>query len=173
MIKIKDFIQKGFKISWTLLNIGFYGGTIFKNQLNTQDIIDYAISKMESGDESLDVVLLASSHTAKIEEVSELLKALSKNEKVNIDVELRKWRAIYVLKNLPNKQDGYIQGLIDLGNIWVMFDFPDDSPHIFQGRNNSITPEKYYTQENYERLLEFHRGWLEKEISFLKKMNGR
>jgi len=169
MIMIKDFFEKGFEITWTLLNIGFEGSTKFKRQLNGQDIINYAITKMEDDVETLDVVLLASSHIANTEEISELLKKLSNSEKVNADIEFRKWRAMYVSKHLPDIQNECIQGLIELGDIWVMFDFPDDSPHVFQGRNNTITPEEYYTQENYERLLEIHREWLDKEFDDLRK----
>ena len=46
--------------------------------------------------------------------------------------------------------------------------FPEDSPHIFQGRNNNITPEEYYTQENYDYLYEKHIEWLQKEIKSIK-----
>ncbi|HBC31433.1 MAG TPA: DUF2247 domain-containing protein [Clostridiales bacterium] len=168
MIRINDFIEKGFKVSWTLLNIGFNGSQKFKKQLDGQDIIKYAITKMEAGDESADVVLLASSHCANTEEINELLSKLSKSEKVECDKEYRKWRVIYILKHLPNTEDDCIQGLIELGDIWASLDFPDDSPHIFQGRNNSITPNEYYTQENYISLLERHRMWLDKEITELR-----
>lgn len=168
MIKIRDFIEKGFEISWTLLNLGWDGSAKFKNQLAGQDIIDFAMSKMEDGDESIDVVLLASSYVTSTEEISELLKRLSDGEDVNSDNEFRKWRAIYVSKNLPDIQTEYIQGLIELGDIWALFDFPDDSPHVFQRRNNSITPNEYYTKENYIKLLEKHQEWLEKEIADLR-----
>lgn len=168
MIKIRDFTEKGFRISWTLLNMGWDGSAKFKKQLAGQDIIDFAISKMEDGDESTDVVLLASSHAANTEEISELLKGLSDGEEVNADIEFRKWRAIYVSKNLPDIQAEYIQGLIELGDIWALLDFPDDSPHVFQGRNNSITPNEYYTKENYIKLLEKHQEWLQKEIADLR-----
>lgn len=168
MIKISDFIEKGFRISWTLLNMGWDGSAKFKRQLAGQDIIDFAMSKMEDGDESIDIVLLASSRAANTEEISELLKRLSDGEEVNADNEFRKWRAIYVSKSLPDIQNEYIQGLIELGDIWAMLDFPDDSPHVFQGRNNSITPNEYYSQENYTKLLEKHSEWLEKEIADLR-----
>lgn len=168
MIKIRDFIEKEFGISWTLLNMGWDGSAKFKRQLAGQDIIDFAMSKMEDGDESIDVVLLASSHATDAEEISELLKRLSDGEEVDADNEFRKWRAIYVSKNLPDIQAEYIQGLIELGDIWALLDFPDDSPHVFQGRNNSITPNEYYTKENYVKLLEKHQEWLEKEIADLE-----
>lgn len=171
MIKIKDFTEKGFKISWTLLNIGFDGSAIFRNQLNGEDIIDYAVSKVAYGDESLDVILLASSHASNKEEISELLKKLSKNERIGTKIEFKKWRVIYVSKHLPDIQDEYIQGLIELGDIWAMLDFPEDSPHIFQGRNNNITPKEYYNKENYERLLKAHKVWIDNEIAYIREAN--
>jgi len=168
MIKIRDFIEKGFKISWTLLNIGWGGSAKFKRQLAGQDVIDFAMSKMEDGEELTDVVLLASSHATNAEEISKLLKRLSDGEEIDFDNEFRKWRAVYVSKNLPDIQVEYIQGLIELGDIWALFDFPDDSPHVFQRRDNSITPNEYYTRENYIRLLEKHQEWLEKEVADLR-----
>lgn len=168
MIKIKDFRDKKIEITWTLLNMGFDGSEIFKKQLNGQDIIDYAVSKIEDGDDSLDVVLLASSYASNTEEISELLNNLSNNETLDVNREFRKWRVIYVSKHLPHIQEECILGLIELGDIWTMFDFPDDSPHVFQGRDNKINPNEYYTQENYERLLEIHKRWLDKEFDALK-----
>ena len=168
MIKIRDFTEKGFGITWTLLDIGFDGSVKFSKQLSGQDIIDYAIDRIEKGDESPDVVLLAGSHASNTEEISELLKKLSDDEKVDGDVEFRKWRVLYVSNHLPHVQDDYIQGLIELGDIWAYFDFPDDSPHVFQGRNNDIVPNEYYTQKNYERLLDAHKRWLDEEITHLR-----
>jgi hypothetical protein len=170
MVKIKDFIEKGFKITWTLIDLGFEGSAKFEKQLDGQDIIDYAVGRVEKGDDTFEAVLLAGLPSPKDEEINSLLKHLSKNEKVDCDVEFRKWRVIYVLKHLPNTKDEYIQGLIELGDIWAKFDFPDDSPHVFQGRNNLITPEKYYTKENYEKLLENHKKWLDKEVADLKQL---
>jgi hypothetical protein len=148
--------------------MGWDGKVKLKRQLAGQDIIDFAMNKMEDGNESIDVVLLAGSHATDAEEISELLKRLSSGEEVDADHEFRKWRAIYVTKNLPDIQSEYIQGLIELSDIWALLDFPDDSPHVFQGRNNLITPNEYYTKENYIKLLEKHQEWLEKEIADVK-----
>ncbi len=43
------------------------------------------------------------------------------------------------IKALPDIQDEYIQGLVGLGDIWAMFDLPNDSPRIYQGEKNNIT----------------------------------
>ena len=165
MVKIKDFIEIGFKISWTLLNMGFNGSEMFKKQLEGQDIINYAVAKMEGGDDSLEVVSLASTNATNDNAIDELLVKMASNENIDNDVEYRKWRVIYVLKHLPNDQVDYIQGLIVLGDIWATLDYPNDSPHVFQGRNNLMTPNEYYTQENYFQLLKNHREWIDKEVS--------
>jgi hypothetical protein len=148
--------------------MGWDGNVKFKRQLTGQNIVNFAMRKLEDGNESIDVALLASSQAANEEEISELLKKLSDSENINADTEFRKWRVVYVSKNLPTNQTEYVQGLIELCDIWILFDFPDDSPHIFQGRNNFITPSEYYTQENYLELLGKHKKWIEKEISDLK-----
>jgi hypothetical protein len=168
MIKINDFLEKEFEITWTLLNLGYDKNSKFKNLIAGQDIIDFAINKIKDTAESIDIALLAGAHAMDAEEISELLKKMSDNEEADVNTEFRKWRVIYVLKNLPSIKTEYIQGLIELGDIWAALDFPDDSPHVFQGRNNCIAPSDYYTQKNYIKLLKKHRKWIEKEIDDLK-----
>ena len=173
MITINDFIEKGVMITWTVLKIGFDGSTQYYKQLSGKDIINYSINKIENGDETLEVLLLASTNESCDGEISKLLQVLSNAENTSIDIELRKWRAIYVYSYLLEIQDDYIQGLVELGDIWAKLDFPNDSPHVFQGRKNKITPEEYYTQENYKKLLEIHKKWLEEEIIDLRKSDGQ
>ena len=49
-----------------------------------------------------------------------------------------------------NIQGGFIMPISSkLGDIWAYLEFPPDSPHVFQGINNEITPEEYYTMQNY------------------------
>jgi len=169
MMKITDFIENDIKVSWKLLYLGFGGDAKFSGQLTGRDIVSYAISKSEENDCPLDVILLASANERNTEEIRGLLKKLSSDENTDIDIEFRKLRVLYVIQHLPNIDEEYIQGLIKLGDIWAHFDFSSDSPHAFQGLNNTITPEKYYTKENYEKLLQSHRNWIKQEIFELKQ----
>ncbi len=57
---------------------------------------------------------------------------------------------------------------MELTELWVQFGYPEDSPHIIQGRGNNISPTEYYTQSNYDKLYIKNKEWLEKELSFLK-----
>ena len=167
MIKLDDFRTAGFPITWKLIDIGFKGSDKFANQLLSSDIVDYAISRMGDDCEDSDIVDLACEYEANVWEIDKYVKRLSQRENSQYDIEFWKWRVVYVLKKLPDPNTEFIHGLMDLGDIWIEFDFPEDSPHIFQGRNNCITPEQYYTLENYHALLQRHHEWADNEIKHI------
>ena len=165
MIQLKDFKDKGFNVSWKLINIGFHGSEEFYEELSSKDIINYAISILESDFKDSVYKRLVEEIACEYEENYEKLdyniKELVKLEN-NIDykLEFRKWVYMYVSINLKKNSDN-IQGLIELTELWAKLDFPDFSPHIVQGVNNDIIPQDYYTTENYNYLLRKHFEWLE------------
>ncbi len=168
MIQLKDFKDKGFNVSWKLINIGFHGSEEFYEELSSKDIINYAISILESDFKDSVYKRLVEEIACEYEENYEKLdyniKELVKLEN-NIDykLEFRKWVYMYVSINLKKNSDN-IQGLIELTELWAKLDFPDFSPHIVQGVNNDIIPQDYYTTENYNYLLRKHFEWLEGEL---------
>ena len=170
MIKLKYLKNAEFKITWKAIDIGFKGNAIFSNELSARDIIDYALLQMEKGIEDETVAELACEYDTNGEEVNRLVKILANKENTDYSIEFRKWRVLCIAKSLPNEETEHISGLIELGDIWVEFDFPEDSPHVFQGRGTDITPEQYYTKENYKKLLKTHEDWIKEEIKQLKLM---
>ncbi len=169
MMKISDIKQKGFKITWKLLDIGFRGSELFAGELLEKDIIEYAISQLEvSGDDS-QIVELSCIQENESDEINMTLHKIAVGESTNYDFELRKWRAMYVLYHIGLQQSDCVQGLISLGDIWAKLDFPDDSPHVYQGRFNSIRPEDYYTDEFYQELYQKNMDWLENEMKYIQE----
>ena len=168
MIQLKDFKDKGFNVSWKLINIGFHGSEEFYEELSSKDIINYAISILESDFKDSVYKRLVEEIACEYEEnygkLDYNIKELVKLEN-NIDykLEFRKWVYMYVSINLKKNSDN-IQGLIELTELWAKLDFPDFSPHIVQGVNNDIIPQDYYTTENYNYLLRKHFEWLEGEL---------
>ena len=149
MICLKDFIDNKIPITWKLINIGYKGSNTFKNELLTEEILNYAI-KCAFDDKIQDTNLeqLACEYKENIEQIDIYIKKLADSEDSDYATEFKKWRAIYIKKELK-KQSNYLTGLIQLNDIWNKFDFPEDSPYILQGVNNNITPKEYYTEENY------------------------
>lgn len=170
MINLEDFKKLGLEITWTLIEIGLNGKDQFQPQLNSKDVIEYAVQKLLlNSDESEDVILLAGTNSRDIQEVRELLRKLAKSENINSEGEFKKWEIVYILKLISNLSEDFIQGLLDIGDAWAIFDFPDDSPHIFQGKGNTITPKEYYTKKNFEYIIIQHKKWLCEQIQKFKK----
>ena len=98
--------------------------------------------------------------------IKEAITILANKENSEYCNEFRKWRVIFVMKNLPdNNSNDFISNLLVLGDIWAKLSFPEDSPHIIQGKGNDISPEQYYTIENYNKLLKRHNEWVVDEIN--------
>lgn len=167
MIKVDDFKKYNFKVTWKAFYQGFKSDSILSNQIQPKEIIDYAISLLEAGESNEEVCDLAAAHEDNIEDVDKLLYNLSKNEKSNLELEFRKLRVIFVSKKLKEKDDNLINGIMSLGDIWIELNYPEDSPHVFQGRENTISPELYFTQENYDRLYDAHKSWISNEIAYI------
>jgi hypothetical protein len=168
MIKLDEFREYDFKLTWRLINIGYKGSEIFKGQLTSNDVIDFAMQKVMEGDKNPTVFELSCEYAQNGEEISKCIDKLTLYENVDYDIEYRKWRVIYVINHLPKPDVEFVSGLLELGDIWSAFDFPTDSPHVYQGRNNNLTPEQYYTQEKFDELLKKHKEWIDKEIALLK-----
>ena len=166
MTNLKEFRELGLKITWLLLFIGYKGNPVFSNELTTNQIIEYAIDTYSfNTTNNLLLELIIEKDTEKI---SRLLEKLSDIEDTCFDIEYRKWRALFVSKKIAKKNSSYIDGLFELGDIWIKLGYPDDSPFVFQGRKNNILPEEYYTQQNYEILYSKHHAWLTDELKFIK-----
>lgn len=42
-----------------------------------------------------------------------------------------------------------------------------NSPNIIQGVNNTMTPNEYYSDENYLKIISNHNLWIKKELNEL------
>ena len=168
MIKIREFKDYNLKITWKLLYLGYKGNDVFKDELDVSDILSYAIEKLEDEDCDELVYDLASEYESNTDKIDNILRKLSEKEDANEKLELRKWRVLIVAKELVTKNDNFVNGLLSLGNLWIKLGFPEDSPHVFQGKDNNISPEEYYTEENYQNIYEEHLHWLNKEIEFIR-----
>lgn len=154
----------GFLINWTFLLIGYCGSSNIPVQVTKQEICDYAVSQLENKIDSNELIIdLVSTGTDDFE-FRRTLEKLSSNEQTDFNLQVRKWRVILVKETLETLPKNAFDGLIALSELWVTLEFPDGCPHIFQGRNNSISPEEYYTDNTLSSVLERHGSWINSEI---------
>ena len=168
MITLEDFKNNNLKINWKVIDIGCLGSKIFKNELSYDDIINFSL---EEFDEKNKLILrIVASGRDEYQEIGCLVQELANIEKSEYKLAFEKWKLVYIKKNFPKLNKNVIQGLIELNDLWVKLDFPEDSPCILQGVKNNISPQEYYTEENYIYLYNRHLDWIRDKSNYL---NGK
>lgn len=163
MIKLEDFKKLGLTITWRLLY-----KAIYEKRMSVENAIAFAIEKLERGDERREICELAGSYTDERDDILNLLHELIQQENTEDDLEYRKIRAVIVSNTLRIKDNNYINGLMNLNDLWMKLDYPSDLLHAIQGKNNDITPDQYYTAENYNLLYKRNEDWLKGELEYLR-----
>ncbi|MBU1558504.1 MAG: DUF2247 family protein [Pseudomonadota bacterium] len=170
---LKNFQTEQLAINWCTLLLGWIGPGHFESQLSISDLQEFAKAWLMMTDENNDLVTdLILSDGQDFLSVKEILEALCKKNKSDFVLEVRKWRYI-LLKECFEKivrSNDYLYGLLELTDFWLMFDFPDDSPHVVQGRENTLSPTDYYTEDNFKKLINRHKQWLQKELEAIYKL---
>lgn len=139
MISLECIKKLNLQITWRLLYIG-----VLEQQISTEDVIDYAIDRL-SNDSSIEVCELAGLNANESETMRDVLWHLVEQEKSNHEFEFRKLRAAIVSNTLKVKKENYLDGLMELTDMWIGLGYPSDSPHIIQGHGNNMSPKDYYT----------------------------
>ena len=169
MSKIDELKQLGFSINWNLINIGYHGEFFLSPQITKEEIIEYAYNTLNYVSNNVEIELIVDLIQSKSDEYlfSSALKKLSEKEYVDTEIQYRKWRLLFVKKHLDKLPIDYTEGLIELTELWVSLGMPDDSPHIFQGINNSYTIKDYYSQCLYDEIKKKHKDWVMAEKTYI------
>ncbi len=150
-------------VSWKLIYIGLCDNTV-----ETIEAIDYAAEQIQIGYDKSELYELSGAYSDDYDYIVRLVYDL-KEEDADENIERRKIRLAIVHGVIKVKNQNYIDGLMELTALWSKLGFPDDSPHIIQGRGNVIQPYEYFTQKNYNYLYQKHLDWFKKELLFLQK----
>lgn len=81
---LNQLVQFGFKINWTLLQIGYLGDNFIPPQFTQKDIITYALEQLKTIDNNL-IALLACTENDSYE-FENILKKLAENEEVSKEI---------------------------------------------------------------------------------------
>jgi hypothetical protein len=169
MIKLKRFEEEGIEINWLTIVIGWYGPGKYTRLLLNKDIIEYATNLIvEQNNQEEQVLMLASCREQDSEEIDTILNKLALGVVTSKDTEERKWVLILLKDLLFSISSNLIQGLVEITSFWEKFNYPSYSPHIIQGVNNNIKPKDYYSEQNYKKIIEAHKIWVENQLKSVK-----
>ncbi|CAR83195.1 hypothetical protein lmo4a_0493 [Listeria monocytogenes L99] len=75
-----------------------------------------------------------------------------------------RWRWVLVNDLLNSIMDkGYVDALLEISEFWLDLKFPVDMPFQFQGVENQLTPQEFYTEEYLSKVVLSHKNWLAAE----------
>lgn len=156
-------------ITWTLIYIGWIGPGNNPRQLTFEEIINYTFSKIEqSAASNPRLIELAGLLSNQEHEVLNILRSLSLDEKIDFNNEVMKWVVIMLgelIKSMKIKKN-YIDNLIEISEFWISFSCIPNRPPGIQAIDSDISPEGFYTKENYFKILSQNEIWLKKELGF-------
>lgn len=159
----QDFTQR-FAANWTSLLTGWRGFGQIRRLVTIPDIRQFALAKLESAPQSdPDLAELATISEEHEDVVETFLARLASAEATYAEAEARKWIICLLESQLLKLSNDPIYGLLQLTDFWASLDFPDYSPHQVQGKGNNVSPTEYYSPENYRRVVQLHRDWIEQE----------
>lgn len=166
--------EKGIKIDWATVLVGWDRFLADVPQLTTSEVIQYATNFLASSPENDSQALLTIVISTEEDEalIRKALHQLVQEDHSSEKVAQRKWRVLVLSELRENIESlGATHGLIKLTEFWDRYGFPKDMPHVVQGRENAISPQQYYTIENFKKTLERHDVWIQTEVACLAKIN--
>ena len=176
IVRLSDF-RRRFNVSWTTLLAGWRGFESYRRLITISDIQQFAMEKLEIAMEKSKIAGESSSNLSELtifwaveqDEIDSALDVLSATDSTNYETEVHKWVICLLEKQIQELPDDPIYGLLELTNFWSSLEYPDYSPHQIQGVGNEISPQNYYTQENFKNAVEKHKNWIENEC---RKLSG-
>lgn len=157
--------MRRFSPNWTTVLAGWRGLGRRRDLVTPSDINQVALEKLSTTpDPSRSLVRLASVSEADSDQIDALLSSLASQEQTDHNAEVRKWIVCLLEKQLQELPADPLYGLLQLTEFWADLDFPNYSPHQIQGKGNELSPQDYYTEENYQRAIMRHRDWIKNEL---------
>jgi len=163
---IREFAKENIRMTWTLLSICFDSNNLLRNSeyeqkyVSASEVISYATDFLEASDD-IDITSLAILKENEERDILKLLGQLSNREKCQYSYEFRKFRAMYIYKNLPKTNDDFMHGILKISELWDKFGFPEDSPNIY-------FKFEEYSLSNFKKLLDIHTAWIKNEFEIIR-----
>jgi len=153
-------------LNWTVVRKGWIGPMNFPPLISAGEIRTYADMQIlhASDTELADVAALCTSYDSEV--ISECLSRLTSDIDANAD---RVWRAVLLqdmLDTLASVTDVY-EKFSQIYEFWCNCEQPEELPFQLQGFDNNISPQEYYTVENYALQHSRLVRWVASEIEIL------
>ncbi len=172
MNKLIKLRQMGFSISWKLILMGRRFPEAAPEPLGRAEIVTYLMTLLEGGaDPALEaqaISLLCAAEDG--EAFDRQLQRLAQDDPADEALQRRKWCAYFLAQILEAEIQDPVQGLLELLFFWCNIGCSARCPHDLMEK---LSPETFFCDSNYRRVLAQNRAWLQKEIAEILLQEGR
>jgi hypothetical protein len=169
MNRLVEMREAGLPVNWRTVFVGWIGPGKHERLLDESDVVAEAGSALDRGENSAEVIALASTDSLGSLEIETFLRELAKREWSTPAHEERKWRWLLLKEAIESLPSEPLYALLALTEFWEKFGYPPDSPHVVQGRGNHRSPNEYYTERHYRETVQRHEDWLKRELDDLRQ----
>ena len=166
--KIFNELEKFKIVDWGVIYLGCKGlpiGTLSPN--NVSDFACEQLAIIELNDASFISVSELCFCTEMNGEVIDMISNLCDLKSVDLTLSKKKWVVFAIKEFMNHLPEDSLYGLLELNNFWNEWGESNNSPNIIQGVNNTMTPNEYYSDENYLKIISNHNLWIKKELNEL------
>lgn len=160
----------GLPYGWTTILVGWRGVGTYYRLVSSAEVVSYADDQLNTvSDDTFGIVFeLSQSNSNDFDIINSSLENLASAAPEDRKDAERIWQIILLKHILLDLTGDPIDGLTQLSGFWAEFDYPVDSPHTIQGRNNMISPHDYYKEDNFKQTLAKHLQWIDNEAKRMK-----
>jgi hypothetical protein len=156
---------------WGVLLLGVCGVPGTAERLSPADISPFANDQLElisSADPALDIIVAFSEEAIKDPvELREALERICELKGVDIEKSRRIWRCWSLEAHVIHHEPDPVYGLLDLTQFWSQWCWPDDAPPSMR-KGEKVDAENYHSDSHYQKVLDEHYVWIEREKRLLK-----
>lgn len=172
---IDEFKKNNIPFSWNELKIGRFGYAdnhfYLQGMLDDEFVMKYTLDYLSKNENEENEYLweLGSLFSPYDEnEIYKFLDLIEDSSEKDLNSYYR-WRWILV-NDLLNKisDKDYVNALLEISEFWLELKSPIDMPYQYQGVENQLTPQEFYTEEHLSKVLSNHKRWLKEEKEQLK-----
>lgn len=168
--KIFNDLKKIKIIDWGVIYLGCKGLPI--GVLSPDSVSNYACEQLiliKSKDASFILVSELACCAEINYEILNILSKLCDLNKIDLNLSKKKWLVFSLKELMDHLPKDSLYGPLELNNFWNEWGEPNNSPNIIQGVNNTMTPNEFYTNENYLKIISNHSLWIKRELNDLEK----
>ncbi|EKG2418054.1 DUF2247 family protein [Listeria monocytogenes] len=172
---INEFKEYDIPFSWNELKVGRFGYSdnnfYLQEMLDNELVMKYTLDYLSKNIEEQNPYLWELGSLCRPYDESELYKLLDElKESIAQDLKsYYRWRWILV-NNLLNKisNKDYVNALLEVSEFWLDLNSPFDMPYQYQGIENKLEPQQFYTEKHFYEVISNHKKWLDNEKEKLK-----